>query len=123
FYDNRQKYLLFVSTCTEKWVIAQRIEMELESIKPHPPALRGFDAGGGVGPVLTLVMRSMHDRFHNVPFYIVGKEISLEDVRLSLEKMADRFSEHPATVLVMTNMHYGESPWLRPSSLTAANSL
>ena len=26
FYDNRQKYLLFVSTCTEKWVVAQRIE-------------------------------------------------------------------------------------------------
>src|SRR5882672_11480335 len=22
FYDNRQKYLLFVSTCTEKWVVA-----------------------------------------------------------------------------------------------------
>src|SRR5262245_25889796 len=26
FYDNRQKYLLFVSTCTEKWVVAQRID-------------------------------------------------------------------------------------------------
>src|SRR5690349_2179343 len=25
FYDNRQKYLLFVSTCTEKWIIAQRV--------------------------------------------------------------------------------------------------
>ena len=26
-----------------------------------------------------------------MPFYIVGKEISLEDVRLALEKMPDRF--------------------------------
>jgi hypothetical protein len=123
FYDNRQKYLLFVSTCTEKWVIAQRIEMELDAVKPRPPGLRVFDAGVGDGTVLTRLMRSMHDRFPTVPFYIVGKEISLEDVRLALEKMADRFSEHPATVLVMTNMHYAEAPWLRPASLAAPNGL
>jgi SAM-dependent methyltransferase len=123
FYDNRQKYLLFVSTCTEKWVVAQRIELELDSIKPRPPALRVFDAGVGDGTVLTRLMRSMHDRFTTVPFYIVGKEISLEDVRLALEKMPDRFYEHPATVLVMTNMHYAEAPWLRPNSLAAASGL
>ncbi len=123
FYDNRQKYLLFVSTCTEKWVVAQRIELELDSIKPRPPALRVFDAGVGDGTVLTRLMRSMHDRFPTVPFYIVGKEISLEDVRLALEKMPDRFYEHPATVLVMTNMYYAEAPWLRPNSLAAANGL
>ena len=54
----------------------------------------------GDGTVLTRVMRAMHRRFPTMPFYIVGKEISLEDVRLTLEKMADRFFEHPATVLV-----------------------
>jgi SAM-dependent methyltransferase len=123
FYDNRQKYLLFVSTCTEKWVVAQRIEAELASIKPRPPALRVFDAGVGDGTVLTRLMRSMHNQFPTVPFYIVGKEISLEDVRLALEKVADRFYEHPATVLVMTNMYYSEAPWLRPNSLAAASGL
>ena len=123
FYDNRQKYLLFVSTCTEKWVVAQRIELELESIAPRPPGLRVFDAGVGDGTVLTRLMRSMHDHFPTVPFYIVGKEISLEDVRLALEKMPDRFYEHPATVLVMTNMYYAEAPWLRPNSLAAASGL
>ena len=123
FYDNRQKYLLFVSTCTEKWVVAQRVEMELEHVRPRPPALRVFDAGVGDGTVLTRVMRSMHDRFPTVPFYIVGKEISLEDVRLALEKMPDRFYEHPATVLVMTNMYYSEAPWLKPNSLAAASGL
>jgi hypothetical protein len=65
----------------------------------------------------------MHSKFPTVPFYIVGKEISLEDVRLALEKMADRFYEHPATVLVMTNMYYSEAPWLRPNSLAAASGL
>ena len=123
FYDNRQKYLLFVSTCTEKWVVAQRIEMELPGITPRPPALRVFDAGVGDGTVLTRLMRSMHDRFPTVPFYIVGKEISLEDVRLALEKMPDRFYEHPSTVLVMTNMYYAEAPWLRPNTLAAASGL
>lgn len=123
FYDNRQKYLLFVNTCTEKWVVSQRIEMELEHIKPRAPALRMFDAGVGDGTVLTRVMRTMHDRFPTVPFYIVGKEISLEDVRLALEKMPDRFYEHPSTVLVMTNMYYSEAPWLRPNTLAAASGL
>ena len=123
FYHNRQKYLLFVNTCTEKWVVSQRIEMELEYLKPRAPAMRVFDAGVGDGTVLTRVMRTMHDRFPTVPFYIVGKEISLEDVRLALEKMPDRFYEHPSTVLVMTNMYYSESPWLRPNTLAAASGL
>ena len=55
-----------------------------------------------------------------MPFYIVGKEISLEDVRLTLQKMADRFLEHPSTVLVMTNLYYAEAPWLAAKSLSAA---
>ncbi len=123
FYDNRQKYLLFVNTCSEKWVVADRVAMELANIHPHPPGLRIFDAGVGDGTVLTRVMRSMHERFPTVPFYIVGKEISLEDVRLTLEKMPDRFYEHPASVLVLTNMYYSEAPWLTPNSVTAATSL
>ena len=123
FFDNRQKYLLFVNTCSEKAVVAQRVAMELANIRPRPPAVRMFDAGVGDGTVLTRVMRAMHNRFPTMPFYIVGKEISLEDVRLALEKMPDRYFEHPATVLVMTNLYYREAPWLVPSSVTAATSL
>ncbi|HEY3908593.1 MAG TPA: hypothetical protein VGM07_01730 [Stellaceae bacterium] len=123
FYDNRQKYLLFVTTCSEKWVIAQRVGMELGNIHPRPPALRVFDAGTGDGTVLTRTMRAMHHRFPTMPFYIVAKEISLEDVRLVLEKMPDRLFEHPATVLVITNMYYAEAPWLTPHSVTSATSL
>ena len=58
-----------------------------------------------------------------MPFYIVGKEISLEDIRLTLHKMADRFIEHPSTVLVLTNLAYAEAPWLAVKSLSAAASL
>ena len=123
FFDNRQKYLLFVHTCSEKWVVAQRVGLEIANIHPRPPAVRLFDAGVGDGTVLTRVMRSMHQRFPAMPFYITGKEISLEDVRLTLEKMPDRFYEHPSTVLVMTNLYYAEAPWLVPNSVTAASSL
>lgn len=123
FYDNRQKYLMFVNTCSEKWVVAQRAALELANIHPRPPAVRLFDAGVGDGTVMSRVMRAMHHRFPATPFYVVGKEISLEDVRLSLEKTPDRFFEHPATVLVMTNLYYAEAPWLVPNSVTAASSL
>ena len=101
FFDNRQKYLLFVNTCSEKGVVARRIARELANVHPRPPALRMFDAGVGDGTVMTRVMRAMHERYPTMPFYIVGKEISLEDLRLVLEKMPDRLFEHPATVLVL----------------------
>src|SRR5712672_1710816 len=120
FFENRQKYLLFVHTCSEKRVIADRVALELSSIHPRPPALRVFDAGVGDGTVLARVMRSMHGRFPHMPFYIAGKELSLEDVRLTLDKVPDRLFEHPATVFVLTNMHYAEAPWLTPTSPTAA---
>ncbi|MGP0091867.1 MAG: hypothetical protein ACLPKB_18195 [Xanthobacteraceae bacterium] len=123
FFDNRQKYLLFVNTCSEKWQIAHRVQLELGSIHPRPPAIRLFDAGVGDGTVLSRVMRAMHERFPTIPFYIVGKEISLEDVRLTLHKMADRFFEHPSSVVVLTNLAYAEAPWLAVKSLSAATSL
>jgi hypothetical protein len=123
FFDNRQKYLLFVNTCSEKWVVANRVSLELGNLHPRPPAARVFDAGVGDGSVLARVMRAMHDRYPTMPFYVVGKEISLEDIRLTLQKMADRFFEHPATVLVLTNLAYADAPWLAVKSVSAASSL
>jgi hypothetical protein len=123
FFDNRQKYLLFVNTCSEKWVVANRVGLELANVHPRPPALRVFDAGVGDGTVLERVLRAMHNRFPHTPFYVVGKEISLEDVRLALQKTADRFFEHPATVLVLTNLAYADAPWLAVKSLSAASSM
>ena len=114
FYDNRQKYLAFVNTCNEKQKVADRAADELRRIRPAPPALRLFDAGMGDATVLARLMRSAHATWPAVPQLVVAKEISREDVRLGLEKMADRFLEHPTTVLVVTNLHYSEAPALRP---------
>jgi hypothetical protein len=123
FYDNRQKYLAFVNTCNEKVSIARRASKEIQHIQPRPPALKIFDAGMGDATVLSLIMRDMHRRFPHVPFFINAKEISLEDVRLGLEKMPDRFFEHPSTVLVITNLNYSEAPKLMPGNVNAAAAL
>ena len=123
FYDNRQKYLQFVTTCNEKWKIAERAVRELDNIDPQPPALRIFDAGMGDGTLLSHVLRATHKKFPTVPLYVVGKEISLEDIRMSLEKLPDRFVEHPASVVVFTNLYYSESPWLKVANPASAKNL
>ena len=123
FYDNRQKYLAFVNTCNEKWKVGERATQELSHIHPVPPALRLFDAGVGDGTVLGHLMRAMHRRFPTIPFFIVGKEISLEDVRLTLEKLPDRFIEHPSSVIIVTNLYYAEAPWLMPNDVAKAAAL
>jgi hypothetical protein len=116
FYDNREKYLLFVTTTNEKAMIAEHIGRELRRIQPKPPALRIFDAGMGDGMVLSRVMRRLHRRFPTVPWFVTGKEISVEDVRLTLDKLPERFFEHPQMVVAITNMYYSDAPALRPRS-------
>jgi hypothetical protein len=123
FYDNRQKYLAFVNTCNEKAVLAARAARELAQVRPSPPALQIFDAGMGDGTVLSRLMGSIHRTFPTVPLLAVAKEISLEDVRLGLEKMPDRLNEHPHTVFVVTNLSYKEAPHLIPSDPAAVASL
>jgi hypothetical protein len=122
FYDNRQKYLAFVNTCNEKAAVARRAGQELQLVRPSPPALNIFDAGMGDGTVLSRLMRYAHSLLPTVPLVAVAKEISLEDVRLGLDKMPDRFMEHPATVLVITNLNYADAPrlLLRDVQLAAA---
>ena len=114
FFDNREKYLLFVTTTSEKAVTATRVGQELDYIEPTPPALKIFDAGMGDGSVLSRVLSQMHFRYPNIPFVVVGKEISLEDTRLCLNKLAGPLFEHPNMVIVITNLYYAEAPWLEP---------
>lgn len=123
FYDNRQNYLAFINTCNEKSAISQRIAKELQYVQPSPPAFRMFDAGMGDATVLSNCMRYLHHKHPTVPHFIVAKEISMEDVRIGLDKMIDRFSEHPATILVLTNLNYAEAPKLMPRDVLTANAM
>jgi hypothetical protein len=77
----------------------------------------------GDATVLTRLVRHVHHSFPTVPLLAVAKEISLEDVRLGLEKMPDRFYEHPHTVLVVTNLSYKDAPTLLPADPEMASGL
>jgi hypothetical protein len=101
-------------TTSEKAEVAARIGREIGLISPRPPALRLFDAGTGNGMVLSQVLREMHRRLPTVPFFVVGKEVSMEDTRLTLATLPDRLAEHPQSVIVLTNMFYAEAPHLFP---------
>lgn len=115
FFDSREKYLMFINTTDEKRKSGDRVLEELEHLNPSPPSINVFDAGLGDASVLTRVLRGMHGMYPSVPFVVVSKEISLEDVRLALSKMPDRFAEHPQLVICVTNMFYRDAPKLVPS--------
>lgn len=114
FFDTRAAYLLFATATTEKAVVAERVGEEVERISPTPPGIRVFDAGMGDASVLTQVMRRMHTVFPHIPWLVVGKEISVEDVRQALVRLPDRLYEHPEMVFVVTNMRFQEATRLRP---------
>ena len=113
FYDNRQKYLLFVTTTNEKNQIADAIRPHVNKIKPIKPGIKIFDAGMGDGSLLMNVMRQCHSANPTIPLLVATKEISIEDVRLGLEKLPDRFVEHKNTVFVISNLHYAEAANLK----------
>tara|TARA_A100001011_G_scaffold389289_1_gene470482 strand:+ start:75 stop:1184 length:1110 start_codon:yes stop_codon:yes gene_type:complete len=113
FFDNRQKYLLFVTTTNEKNRIADVLKPIVQNLKPKYPALKIFDAGMGDGSLLMSVMKQLHQKMPNIPLLVSTKEISMEDVRLGLEKLPDRFVEHKNTVFVISNLNYVESTSLK----------
>ncbi len=116
FFDNRQKYLLFVTTTNEKNKIADALKPIIRNLKPKYPALKVFDAGMGDGSLLMSIMRQCHQKMPHIPMLISTKEISLEDVRLGLEKLPDRFVEHKNTVFVISNLNYVESTSLKSNN-------
>ena len=71
----------------------------------------------GDGSLLMSVMRQCHQKMPNIPLLVSTKEISMEDVRLGLEKLPDRFAEHKNTVFVISNLNYVESTSLKSRNI------
>ena len=90
-----------MTTTNEKSIVAEKISNQIKNIKPKKPALNILDAGLGDGTLLMSILRNCHREFPTIPFLVFGKEISMEDVRLSIEKLPDRFVEHPYMVFVI----------------------
>ncbi len=116
FFDTRSAYRMFVTATDEKAVTADRLSHQTRDIGPGPKALRVFDAGMGDGLILSRLMRRLHQQFEHIPWLIVAKETSVEDVRQALSKLPDRFHEHPEMVVVVTNLLYKEAPALTSST-------
>lgn len=114
FFDTRAAYTMFVHATDEKKVVADRLGREIDHLAIRQPGLRVFDAGMGDASVLDHLMRRIHVDEPHIPWLVVAKEISIEDVRQALIRLPDRFIEHPELVFVVTNMKFSEAPWLRP---------
>lgn len=112
FFDTRSAYRMFVTATDEKAVTAARLSEQTRDIGPGSNALRIFDAGMGDGLILSRLMRRLHQQFRHIPWLVVAKETSVEDVRQGLSKLPDRFHEHPEMVVVITNLLYREAPTL-----------
>lgn len=115
FFDTRAAYTMFVNATDEKKVVADRLGREVDHLDVRQPGLRIFDAGMGDASVLDHLMRRIHTDKPHIPWLVVAKEISIEDLRQALTKLPDRFIEHPELVFVVTNMRFGEATTLRPS--------
>ncbi len=50
FFDNREKYLLFTTTCSEKREIAKRVGRELPHLTPAPRRCASSRPGRAKGP-------------------------------------------------------------------------
>ena len=108
FFDSRDKYLSFVNSTNEKSSIAFKLSSYLKKAKVNSDAFRIFDAGTGEGTIITTLLSAAHERFPEDPIFVVGKEISVDDIDNLLGFLADRFFEHKNLIFCITNSSYND---------------
>jgi hypothetical protein len=108
FFDDRLKYLSFIQNTSEKRAISSEIFPHIKSLPKNKTYLRVLDAGTGDGTIKASVIKSFHKYHPYTSLLITGKEISYEDLKNTLDKMPDRFVEHPNLMVTMTNVKFSE---------------
>ena len=108
FFDDRLKYLSFIQNTGEKKAISEKIYPYIAGLSQNKSYLRILDAGTGDGTIKSNVIKSFHKYHPYTSLLITGKEISYEDLKNTLEKMPDRFAEHPNLLVTMTNVKFSE---------------
>tara|TARA_Y100000768_G_scaffold4782_1_gene3408 strand:- start:4960 stop:6060 length:1101 start_codon:yes stop_codon:yes gene_type:complete len=108
FFDDRLKYLSFIQNTSEKKAISQKLYPHVDDLSQNKSYLRVLDAGTGDGTIKSNVIKSFHRYHPYTSLLITGKEISYEDLKNTLEKMPDRFVEHPNLMITMTNVKFAE---------------
>ena len=84
FFDDRLKYLSFIQNTGEKKSISEKIYPFISRLSQNKSYLRILDAGTGDGTIKANVIKSFHRYHPYTSLLITGKEISYEDLKLSL---------------------------------------
>ena len=108
FFDDRLKYLSFIQNTGEKKAISEKIYPHISALSQNKSYIRILDAGTGDGTINSNIIKSFHRYHPYTSLLITGKEISYEDLKNTLEKMPDRFAEHPNLLVTMTNVKFSE---------------
>ena len=108
FFDDRLKYLSFIQNTGEKKAISLKLYPHIANMSKNKSYLRILDAGTGDGTIKSNVIKSFHKYHPYTSLLITGKEISYEDLKNTLDKMPDRFVEHPNLLVTMTNVKFSE---------------
>ena len=108
FFDDRLKYLSFIQNTGEKKAISEKIYPYISRLSQNKSYLRVLEAGTGDGTINANIIKSVHRYHPYTSLLITGKEISYEDLKNTLEKMPDRFVEHPNLLVTMTNVKFSE---------------
>ena len=116
FFDDRLKYLSFIQNTGEKKAISEKIFSHIANLSDNKSYLRILDAGTGDGTIFSNIIKSFHKYHPYSSLLITGKEISYEDLKNTLEKMPDRFVEHPNLLITMTNVKFSELGFIENSN-------
>ncbi|MDA9690342.1 hypothetical protein N9U64_00510 [Pseudomonadota bacterium] len=116
FFDDRLKYLSFIQNTGEKKAISEQIYSHIAGLSENKSYLRILDAGTGDGTICSNIIKSFHRYHPYASLLMTGKEISYEDLKNTLEKMPDRFVEHPNLLITMTNVKFSELGLVESSS-------
>lgn len=108
FFDDRLKYLSFIQNTEEKKAISEKLFSHVAGLSENRSYIRILDAGTGDGTIFSNIIKSFHKCHPYTSLLMSGKEISYEDLKNTLEKVPDRFVEHPNLLITMTNVKFSE---------------
>ena len=108
FFDDRMRYQAFIQNTNEKIKFCESIFPHIQNIKKKKSYVKILDAGTGDGTIASHVMKAFHKCHPNTLLFFTGKEVSYQDITNTLEKLPDRFMEHPKLVITLTNVKYSQ---------------
>ena len=115
-HEQRYRFHVFAATTNVSWVQADIMTDDILKLLPRPEGIRIFYSPMDNGITLTRVLRALHAKHPDMPIQVVIKGWGLEDLRNTIGRMVDRLSEHPLTVLVLTNLYTREAVGLKKTA-------